>query len=62
MRISCMKVVTAWVLLLSVSGILPPAAARAGNEILGEIHLIPSGNAEKLAGVWVDGQYVGYVG
>ena len=62
MRISCMKVVCSWVLLLSVSGILPPGAACAGNEILGEIRLIPSGNTEKLAGVWVDGQYVGYVG
>ncbi len=62
MRIACMKVVPGWVVLLSVSGILPLGAARAGNEILGEIHLIPSGRTETSAGVWVDGQYVGYVG
>ncbi len=62
MRIACVKVVPAWVVLLSVSGILPLGAARAGNDILGEVHLIPSGNTEKMAGVWVDGQYVGYVG
>ncbi len=62
MRIASMKVFAAWVVLLSVSSILLPGAARAGNEILGEIHLIPSGGLEKMAGVWVDGQYVGYVG
>jgi len=57
-----MRAAPVWVLLLSVSSILPPGAVCAGNEILGEVHLIPSGNIEKLAGVWVDGQYVGYVG
>jgi hypothetical protein len=62
MRISCMKVVAAGGLLLSVSGILAPGAACAGNEVLGEVRLIPAGNTEKAAGVWVDGQYVGYVG
>jgi len=62
MKISCMKMVPSWVLLLSVSSILPPGAARAGSDIFGEIRLIASGKTEKLAGVWVDGQYVGYVG
>jgi len=27
----------------------------------GEVHFIPDGKVEKSAGVWVDGQYVGYV-
>ena len=31
------------------------------NQILGEIELAGSSDAEKNAGVWVDGQYVGYV-
>ena len=32
-----------------------------GNEILGEIQLRGASNIEKTAGVWVDGQYVGFV-
>lgn len=27
----------------------------------GEVHFIPDGKVEKTAGVWVDGQYVGYI-
>ena len=33
----------------------------SGNEILGEIQLLGASNVEKTAGVWVDGQYVGFV-
>jgi hypothetical protein len=62
MRIPRVKLIPSWVLLLSVFCILPSGAARAGNDILGEIRLIPGGKIEKLAGVWVDGQYVGYIG
>jgi hypothetical protein len=35
--------------------------AYAGNEILGELHLKGSTNVEKDSGVWVDGQYLGYL-
>jgi len=62
MKTSRMKSVPSWVLLLSVSSILLPGAVCAGSDILGEVRLIPSGKTEKLAGVWVDGQYVGYIG
>ena len=62
MKISRMKSVPSWVLLLSVSSILLPGTVCAGSDILGEVRLIPSGKTEKLAGVWVDGQYVGYIG
>ena len=62
MRISRMKLVPSWVLLLSISSVLPPGVACAGNDILGEVRLIPFDKTEKLAGVWVDGQYVGYIG
>jgi PEGA domain len=31
------------------------------NKVLAELRLIPHGGADKTAGVWVDGQYVGYV-
>jgi uncharacterized membrane protein len=33
----------------------------AQNQILGEVHFIPATKAEKSSGVWVDGQYLGYV-
>ena len=35
--------------------------ADAANEILGELALKPSSRAEKNAGVWIDGQYLGFV-
>jgi hypothetical protein len=32
-----------------------------GNEVLGEVQLIGATKVEKSSGVWVDGQYVGYL-
>jgi hypothetical protein len=37
------------------------ALVNAQNQVLGEVQLVGSTKAEKTAGVWVDGQYVGYV-
>ena len=34
---------------------------HAENGLLAELRFLSHGNAEKTAGVWVDGQYVGYV-
>src|SRR5215471_17878697 len=34
---------------------------RAANGVLAEVRFIAHNHAEKTAGVWVDGQYVGYV-
>ena len=33
----------------------------AENRVLAEVRFVPHNSAEKTAGVWVDGQYVGYV-
>lgn len=33
----------------------------AGNDIMGEIQFVGATKAEKTSGVWVDGQYVGYL-
>lgn len=33
----------------------------AENKLLAEVQFVPHNSAEKTAGVWVDGQYVGYV-
>jgi PEGA domain len=35
--------------------------SRAGNEILGELQLKGASGVEKDSGVWVDGQYLGYL-
>jgi hypothetical protein len=34
---------------------------QAENRVLAELRFVPSTSADKGAGVWVDGQYVGYV-
>src|SRR5712691_663896 len=36
-------------------------AARAQNQVLGEVQLVGKTKADKTSGVWIDGQYVGYV-
>ena len=38
------------------------AFGLCANDILGEVKFIGWGKTEKLAGVWIDGQYVGYLG
>jgi hypothetical protein len=37
-------------------------ALYAGNDVLGQIDLIGATKVEKTSGVWIDGQYVGYLG
>jgi PEGA domain len=49
-----------------VGALLFPLAASAqqaptGNQIMGELAFVATTKAEKTAGVWVDGQYVGFV-
>jgi len=49
-----------------VGALLFPRAAFAqqaptGNQIMGELAFVATTKAEKTAGVWVDGQYVGFV-
>src|SRR5256712_12450872 len=38
-----------------------PSAMPAQNQVLGEVQLVGKTKADKTSGVWVDGQYVGYV-
>ena len=49
-----------FVLLLAVTCCIP-AALHAENKILAEVKIVPATSVEKNAGVWVDGQYLGYV-
>lgn len=34
---------------------------QVGNQVLGEVAFVGKTKAEKTAGVWIDGQYVGYI-
>lgn len=36
-------------------------AIAQSNQVLGEVELVGAGKIEKSSGVWVDGQYVGYL-
>jgi hypothetical protein len=38
-----------------------PAALFGQNKVMGQLHFTPATKVEKTAGVWVDGQYVGFV-
>jgi hypothetical protein len=49
-----------WVLLL-VSALLLPASMYAENDVMGEIQFEGKSHVEKTSGVWVDGEYVGYL-
>lgn len=49
-----------WVLLL-VSALLLPAPMLAENDVMGEIQFEGKSRVEKTSGVWVDGEYVGYL-
>jgi hypothetical protein len=50
----------AYILILATIWVLPPTA-YARNEVLGEVQLQGAGKVEKDSGVWVDGQYLGYL-
>lgn len=47
--------------ILAISGFLCPAVLYAGNEVMGELQFEGKSKVEKTSGVWVDGQYVGYL-
>jgi len=46
---------------LALSRLIIPFAVHAQNQVLGELQLVGKTKADKTSGVWVDGQYVGYV-
>jgi hypothetical protein len=51
----------AGLLILLISPLFFVVSAFAGNDVLGEIDLVGASKVEKTSGVWVDGQYVGYL-
>ena len=46
---------------LLLSALFLPAASSASNAVLGEIHLEGKSSVERTSGVWIDGEYVGYL-
>lgn len=46
---------------LGIALFLLPVLARADNQVMGEIQFEGKSKIEKSSGVWVDGQYVGYL-
>lgn len=48
-------------LLLTITALLVAPAIHAGNQVMGEIEFEGKSKVERTSGVWVDGQYVGYL-
>jgi PEGA domain len=53
---------TAMLALLAAGALIVVTPAHADNKVMGRVEFIATTKAEKSAGVWVDGQYVGFVG
>jgi hypothetical protein len=53
----CTAALQVMILLLSI-----PLALHADNKVLGEVEFHPQNKVAETSGVWVDGQYLGYVG
>ena len=49
-------------ILVSVLVLVSSTGLNAGNEILGELRFAGYSKVAKTSGVWIDGQYVGYLG
>lgn len=50
-----------WMLLITSLLLLFPPEIHADNQVMGEIQFEGKSRVEKTSGVWVDGQYVGYL-
>lgn len=56
-----MRMLSLYCRAVSFTLLLIPFAAHPQNQVLGEVQLVGKTKADKTSGVWVDGQYVGYV-
>ncbi|MGB9071918.1 MAG: PEGA domain-containing protein [Terriglobales bacterium] len=50
-----------WILVLAFGSFLPGRVSAQSSDVLGEVQFEGMTNVEKTSGVWVDGQYVGYL-
>jgi PEGA domain len=58
---SRLKLLWAGILLASLLALFVPTVVVAQNQVLGEVKIQGKTKVDKTSGVWVDGQYVGYV-
>jgi hypothetical protein len=61
LKVKMLNVVRRATFCLVLSVLVIPFTAHAQNQVLGEVQLVGKTKADKTSGVWVDGQYVGYV-
>src|SRR5215469_5027675 len=50
-----------WLVLITLFCVSTAGSLGAENRVLAEVRFVAHNRAEKTAGVWVDGQYLGYV-
>jgi len=60
-RIQGIPYLWAWILVLAFVWCVAGSVSAQGNDVLGEVQFEGKTNVEKTSGVWVDGQYVGYL-
>ena len=53
------RALTCLLVLVTFLTVIP--APRAQNKVLGEVELVGASKVENTSGVWIDGQYVGYL-
>ena len=60
-RVLGMPCLWAWIMVLALASFLTGSVSAQNSEVLGELQFAGKSNVEKTSGVWVDGQYVGYL-
>jgi hypothetical protein len=60
-RVQGIPYLWAWILALAFVWCLAGSVSAQRNDVLGEVQFEGKTNVEKTSGVWVDGQYVGYL-
>jgi PEGA domain len=60
-RVQGIQYLWAWILVLAFVWCLAGSVSAQSNDVLGEVQFEGKTSVEKTAGVWVDGQYVGYL-
>jgi PEGA domain len=60
-RIQRIPYLRAWVLVFAFVWCLAGSVSAQSSDVLGEVQFEGKTNVEKTSGVWVDGQYVGYL-
>ncbi len=60
-RVQGIPYLWAWILVLAFVWCLAGSVSGQSSDVLGEVQFEGKTNVEKTSGVWVDGQYVGYI-